>query len=119
MHDDPVGVQHRHLVLASHAAFHAPTPLANLDLDGNAGRTSPRYACAVTFAPNDLAFIANPYPSYAELRQSSPVLYDEATDHWLVSRYEDVNSPLRDRRFGRTYHHIATHAEMGRPGEPE
>src|ERR671911_1745543 len=116
MHDDPVGVQHRHLVLASHAALHAPAPLANLD--GNAARGRPRYACAVTFAPNDLAFIADPYPTYAELRDTAPVLYDEATDHWLVSRYEDVNSLLRDRRFGRTYHHIATHAEMGRPDEP-
>jgi cytochrome P450 len=73
----------------------------------------------VGFAPNDLSFIADPYPTYAELRAASPVLYDEATDHWLVSRYEDVNALLRDRRFGRTYHHIATHAEMGRQDEPE
>ena len=73
----------------------------------------------MTFAPNDLAFIADPYPTYAELRDTAPVLYDEATDHWLVSRYEDVNALLRDRRFGRTYHHIATHTEMGRPDEPE
>ncbi|MGH2527630.1 MAG: cytochrome P450 [Actinomycetota bacterium] len=71
------------------------------------------------FAPNDPAFIADPYPSYADLRDTAPVLYDEATDHWLVSRYEDVNALLRDRRFGRTYHHIATHAEMGRLDEPE
>jgi cytochrome P450 len=73
----------------------------------------------VTFAPNDPAFIADPYPSYAELPESSPVVHDEATDHWLVSRYADVNSLLRDRRFGRTYHHIATPTEMGRPNEPE
>lgn len=71
------------------------------------------------FAPHDLGFIADPYPAYAELRADDPVLYDEATDHWLVSRYEDVNALLRDRRFGRTYHHLATHAEMGRPEEPE
>lgn len=71
------------------------------------------------FAPHDLGFIADPYPTYAELRTDAPVLYDEATDHWLVSRYEDVNALLRDRRFGRTYHHLATHAEMGRPDEPE
>jgi cytochrome P450 len=73
----------------------------------------------VSFAPNDVGFIADPYPAYAELRRDSPVLYDEATDHWLVARYEDVNALLRDRRFGRTYHHLATHAEMGRPEEPE
>jgi len=71
------------------------------------------------FAPHDLAFVADPYDVYRELRRDAPVIYDEATDHWLVSRYEDVNALLRDRRFGRTYHHLATHAEMGRPDEPD
>jgi len=117
MHDDPVGLQHGHVVLAAHAAVHAPAPFANVDAD--AARALPRYAFAVPFAPTELGFIADPYPTYAELREHSPVLYDEATDHWLVSRYEDVNALLRDRRFGRTYHHLATHAEMGRPDEPE
>jgi cytochrome P450 len=72
----------------------------------------------VEFAPTDLGFIADPYPVYAELREREPVGYDEATDHWLISRYEDVNALLRDRRFGRTYLHAATHAEMGHPDPP-
>ena len=71
------------------------------------------------FAPTELDFIADPYPVYAELRERAPVRYDEATDHWLISRYEDVNALLRDRRFGRTYRHLATHAEMGHPDPPE
>lgn len=71
------------------------------------------------FAPEDPAFIADPYPVYAALRERAPVMYHEPTDHWLVSRFEDVNGLLRDRRFGRTYHHVALHAEMGRPEEPE
>jgi cytochrome P450 len=71
------------------------------------------------FAPSDPAFIADPYPVYAELREHSPVTYDEATDHWLVSRHEDVDRILRDRRFGRTYLHAATHEEMGRPAPPD
>ena len=70
------------------------------------------------FAPWDLGFIANPYPVYAELRPRGRVFYDEAIDHWLVPHYSDVNALLRDRRFGRTYHGRATHAEMGRPEEP-
>jgi cytochrome P450 len=70
------------------------------------------------FAPDDLGFIADPYPVYAEMRESAPIWYHEPTDHWLVSRFLDVNALLRDRRFGRTYHHVATHAEMGRPEEP-
>jgi cytochrome P450 len=76
-------------------------------------------ASDVGFAPGDVSFVANPYPVYTRLREHHPVLYDEATDHWLVSRYEDVNALLRDRRFGRTYTHVATHAEMGRPEEPQ
>jgi cytochrome P450 len=71
------------------------------------------------FAPDDLGFIADPYPVYAEMRERSPIWYHEPTDHWLVSRFSDVNALLRDRRFGRTYHHVATHAEMGRPEEPD
>jgi cytochrome P450 len=71
------------------------------------------------FAPADVGFIADPYADYAELRERAPVLYDEATDHWLVSRFEDVDALLRDRRFGRTYLHVGTHEEMGRPTPPD
>jgi cytochrome P450 len=70
------------------------------------------------FEPGDLRFVADPYPVYAELRERAPIWYHEPTDHWLVSRFDDVNALLRDRRFGRTYHHLATNAEMGRPEEP-
>jgi len=72
----------------------------------------------VDFAPNDVGFIADPYPAYAQLRELEPVRYDEVTDHWLISRYVDVNSLLRDRRVGRTYLHTATHAEMGHAEPP-
>jgi cytochrome P450 len=71
------------------------------------------------FAPTDVGFIADPYPDYEELRRFAPVVYDEATDHWLVSRYADVDALLRDRRFGRTYLHTTTHGEMGRPAPPD
>ncbi len=71
------------------------------------------------FDPWDVAFIANPYPTYAELRERYPVLYNGDTNQWIVSRYADVNALLRDRRLGRTYLHVASHQEMGRPEEPE
>lgn len=74
---------------------------------------------AFGFAPEDPAFIADPYPVYERLRTEAPLLYDDATDHWLVSRYEDVNALLRDRRLGRTYRHVGTDVEMGRPSPPE
>src|SRR4029450_8840081 len=53
------------------------------------------------------------------VREREPVFYDEETDHWLISRYEDVNALLRDRRVGRTYRHVASHAEMGHSDPPE
>jgi cytochrome P450 len=74
---------------------------------------------ALGFDPHDLGFIANPYPVYSRLREAGPIHYYAGTNQWIVPRYEDVNRLLRDRRFGRTYHHLATHEEMGRPPEPE
>jgi cytochrome P450 len=72
------------------------------------------------FAPEDLGFIADPYPVYARLRRDAPIHHDEATDHWLVTRHRDVSALLRDRRLGRTYGHVATHEEMGRtPPDPD
>jgi cytochrome P450 len=68
---------------------------------------------------DDLGFVANPYPRYAELRARGRIVHDEATDHWVVPHHADVSALLRDRRFGRTYHHLATDAEMGRPSAPE
>ncbi|HET9311121.1 MAG TPA: cytochrome P450 [Actinomycetota bacterium] len=70
------------------------------------------------FDPGDIDFVADPYPVYERLRRA-PILYDPETEHWLVTRYDDVNSLLRDRRFGRTYLHVATHEEMGHPRPPD
>ncbi len=84
------------------------------------GRTGERYRSLVDlgFAPDDLGFIADPYPVYEELRARAPVMHDEATAHWLISRYEDVNTLLRDRRFGRTYLHVQSHEQMGHDAPP-
>jgi len=70
------------------------------------------------FDPWSADFVAYPYAAYARLREQSPVVHFERTNQWLVSRYADVNALLRDRRLGRTYLHVATHAEMGRPEDP-
>jgi cytochrome P450 len=70
------------------------------------------------FAPHDPDFVANPYPAYTELRELGPIHKYEPTNQWLIARYEDVNGLLRDRRFGRTYLHLATHRDMGRPEDP-
>ncbi|MEQ4715772.1 cytochrome P450 [Nonomuraea sp. B19D2] len=71
------------------------------------------------FDPWDPDFVAYPYDVYDELRRESPVSYFEPTNQWLISRHADVNALLRDRRLGRSYLHVATHEEFGRPPEPE
>jgi cytochrome P450 len=71
------------------------------------------------FDPADPAFIADPYPVYRRLREDHPILWNPATNQWLLSRHADVNRLLRDRRLGRTYLHQSTHAEMGRPDPPD
>jgi len=57
------------------------------------------------------AFVADPYPFYAELRDESPVYFDTATRAWVLSRYEDVTRVLRDHdRFS------SSPMNMGAPG---
>ena len=51
----------------------------------------------VRWDPYDPAFFANPYPTYARLRDESPLYYNEQYDFYAVSRYEDVRRGLLDR----------------------
>ncbi len=74
---------------------------------------------SLAFDPWSPSFVAHPYDVYAQLRDEAPVTFFEPTNQWLVSRYEDVNALLRDRRLGRTYLHVASHEEVGRPPDPD
>ncbi|GHI92777.1 cytochrome P450 [Streptomyces olivaceus] len=42
-------------------------------------------------------FAANPYPAYRAMRDSAPLFWHEATQSWIVSRYEDVERVFKDR----------------------
>ncbi|MFI5255590.1 MAG: cytochrome P450, partial [Candidatus Limnocylindrales bacterium] len=70
------------------------------------------------YRPADPRFVADPYPAFARLREDCPIAWDEETGQWLVSRFADVNALLRDRRLGRSYLHVASHEEWGRPEPP-
>lgn len=70
------------------------------------------------FDPWDPAFLADPYPAYAELRAHGRVQYYEPTNQWLVPHHADVSALLRDRRLGRTYQHRFTHEDFGRTAPP-
>ncbi|MEU6550369.1 cytochrome P450 [Streptomyces sp. NPDC046915] len=72
----------------------------------------------LAFDPWDQAFVADPYPAYAELRRRGRAVYYERTDQWLVPHHADVSALLRDRRLGRTYQHRFTHEDFGRTAPP-
>ncbi|WP_026313580.1 cytochrome P450 [Actinomadura flavalba] len=71
------------------------------------------------YDPTSRAFVTDPYPVLARLRDERPAFYDDATGQWVVSRYADVDALLRDRRLGRSYLHVATHEEFGQTAEPD
>lgn len=70
------------------------------------------------FDPWDPAFVADPYPAYAELRARGRVIRYEPTDQWLVPHHADVSALLRERRLGRTYRHRFSHEDFGRTAPP-
>ncbi|WP_433049905.1 cytochrome P450 [Dactylosporangium sp. CS-033363] len=71
------------------------------------------------FDPWSQEFVARPYPAYAQLRAETPVHWFEPSRQYLISRHEDVNALLRDRRLGRSYLHVASHEQMGREAPPQ
>ena len=54
-------------------------------------------ARAPRFNPFEPAFRADPYPTYRALREQDPV--HKSMGMWVLTRYSDVLSILRDRRF--------------------
>jgi cytochrome P450 len=56
----------------------------------------------VGFNPRDPAFIANPYPAFRELRETTPV-WRSPFSRTFLTRYEDSSLLLRDRRLGKDH----------------
>jgi hypothetical protein len=53
----------------------------------------------IGFDPAEQTFRDNPYPHYARLRERAPI-YRSPGGFWVLSRYADCTSVLRDERFG-------------------
>ncbi|QDQ12764.1 cytochrome P450 [Streptomyces spectabilis] len=70
------------------------------------------------FAPSSDAFLADPYPAYAQLRARGRVHHYGPSDQYLIPRHADVAALLRDRRLGRSYLHRFGHEEFGRVAPP-
>ena len=49
---------------------------------------------AVYFDPYDVDINADPYPTYARLREEAPVYYNERYDFWACRAHEDVQKAL-------------------------
>lgn len=49
---------------------------------------------AVYFDPYDVGINADPYPTYARLREEAPIYHNDRYDFWALSRHEDVQRAL-------------------------
>lgn len=64
---------------------------------------------------NHPAFVFDPYPTLAELRERLPVFYDPVWKKVFFTRYDDIAALLRDRRLGRSILHVLSRDELGWP----
>jgi cytochrome P450 len=63
------------------------------------------------------AFKANPYPFYAQLRDQAPVhriILGDKRPAWLVSRYNDVVTVLKDDRFVKDKRYVMSREQLAR-----
>ena len=49
---------------------------------------------SVYFDPYDVTINADPYPTYARLREEAPIYYNQRYDFWALSRHEDVQAAM-------------------------
>lgn len=66
------------------------------------------------FDVDDPEFIADPYPVLDAIREATPIAWNASTQQWMLTRFSDVASTLRDRRLGRGYIHRYSHEEFGK-----
>ncbi len=50
----------------------------------------------VYYDPYDIGIVADPYPTYAALRDEAPLYHNERYDFWALSRHADVEAALAD-----------------------
>jgi cytochrome P450 len=93
--------------LVGFAAFSGSVRVVAGDVNGETGIHQTREAMVKTgvgrllrsphvFGPE---MLEDPYPRYRELRESSPVFWDESLKAWVLTRHDDVVGVLNDVRF--------------------
>ena len=68
----------------------------------------------VTFNPMDPTFVADPYPTYRQLRAEDPV-HHSPMGFWVLTRYDDVVAVLRDPRLAKEAIAAFVAARFGAP----
>ena len=59
---------------------------------------------SVYYDPYDVEINADPYPTYARLRDEAPIYHNERYDFWFLSRHEDVQKALVNWRVFTSTH---------------
>lgn len=54
----------------------------------------------------DPDFIKNPYPTFREYREKTPIFWDEVNNLLFITRYKDVRHIQTSKSFGTTHSHI-------------
>ena len=72
---------------------------------------------SVTFNPMDPEFVRDPYPTYHRLRAEDPV-HHSPLGFWVLTRYEDVVTALRDSRLAKEAITAFVAARLGRTPAP-
>ncbi|CAN5594667.1 hypothetical protein BH09PLA1_BH09PLA1_32470 [soil metagenome] len=96
-----------------------PRPIAKVIRMGSLG-----WRVYGRFSVGHPGFVRNPYPLYSRLRRRWPVREDPIAPAWVVTRYADVVTVLRDPRFAKEPYLAASlpslvRDQLGLPAEPD
>ena len=65
----------------------------------------------------DPAFLQDPYPTLNAVREEVAIFQADRESGqpplWMLTRHDDVNKTLRDRRLGRVFDHVMTYDDVG------
>ena len=66
---------------------------------------------------DDPAFLQDPYPVLNAVREKTPIFRQAKTQNgqeiWFLTRHDEVQLALRDRRLGRVFDHVLTYEQAG------
>ena len=66
----------------------------------------------LVFDTADPGFVADPYPAYARVRETTSVWHPAGDHLWYLTRYADVHAAFRDHRLGTSFLHRYTPEEL-------